>query len=74
VSHVGRLFPLSLDPVTSPACATELPVLQGDNDVVGAHVLLPNPLHHGSVHYRSDSDWQDDCDVFRQIAASVLLG
>ena len=44
--HVGRLvFPLSLDPGTSPACATELPILQGDNDVVGAHVLFPNPLH-----------------------------
>ena len=28
----------------------------------------------GSVHYRSDSDWQDDCDVFRQIAASVFPG
>ena len=44
--HVGRLvFPLSLDPGTSPACATELPILQGDNDVVGAHILFPNPLH-----------------------------
>jgi hypothetical protein len=25
-------------------------------------------------HYRSDSDWQDDSDVFRQIAASVFPG
>jgi hypothetical protein len=28
----------------------------------------------GSVHYGSDSDWQDDRDVFRRIATSVFPG
>jgi hypothetical protein len=28
----------------------------------------------GSLHYRIESDWQDDCGVVGQIAASVCPG
>ena len=60
--HVGRLvFPLSLDPGTSPACATGLPILQGDyveqahgrsnfeirHEVLVDRVLLSGTRAHG---------------------------
>jgi hypothetical protein len=38
------VFPSSRGPGTAPAYATGLPVFQGDNDVAGPHILVPNPV------------------------------